>query len=829
MPADRFVAMRYIEHHKIAFWQNPLTQSQAYNGSTQARIGTHHDRLMYESNWVAPNCGSCPPYAEMKSYAMQDTKWALYEGEPESSSSNYYQSDPRIDFSGVHITAMANNANGNTHYDYWKAQGWYNDLTRDLGYRIRLNNATIANVATAGETFPLQLNIDNIGYSSPVNNRKVEIVLRNVSNGNEQVIDITSLKAPDTDPRYWLPGSFQLNLNVPVPAGLPAGSYEMFLNLPDPETNLHGNPAYSIRLANTGLWESATGFNSLKHTINITAASTDCRNADNPSGTAAGLNYEYFKGSWNNLPDFNALTPAASGKVNTFDLNNRDQDDNFAFRFSGYINIATNGSYTFYTSSDDGSKLYIGNTEVVNNDGLHATTEKSGTICLKPGKHAIRVTFFEKTGGQSLTVMYAGPGISKTNIPASALSSSSGITATNTVVVRARGVAGSEQIAIELNNAQVQTWTLSKTYANYSYTGSVADKNVKIRFINDQSGRDVELDNIIIDETTLQAENQATNTSVWQNGSCGGSYSQWMHCPGYIDFGTPLSSTPAIPEPPSSLTATAAGTGQINLSWTDKASNETGFKVERKSGTNSFSQIATVTTNTYGNSGLTAGTTYTYRVRAYNAAGNSAYSNEVSATTEPLTSNLAVRARGVSGSEIIALRINDVQIKTWSLSTTFANYSYQGNLANNNVKIAYINDQDGWDVEVDYLQVDGITFQAEDQATNTSVWQGGSCGGSYAQWMHCPGYIDFGTTVSKSAQSVMANNAINLASVGIFPNPSANGQVNIKIEGIEEAINFSVVSADGKTVHQQQLHGNVNGLQLPKGLYFAVFKTTNQV
>ncbi|NJM15209.1 MAG: T9SS type A sorting domain-containing protein, partial [Bacteroidales bacterium] len=46
---------------------------------------------------------------------------------------------------------------------------------------------------------------------------------------------------------------------------------------------------------------------------------------------------------------------------------------------------------------------------------------------------------------------------------------------------------------------------------------------------------------------------------------------------------------------------------------------------------------------------------------------------------------------------------------------------------------------------------------------------------------------------------------------------------------IEEAINFSVLSADGKTVHQQQLHGNVNGLQLPKGLYFAVFKTTNQV
>jgi hypothetical protein len=88
------------------------------------------------------------------------------------------------------------------------------------------------------------------------------------------------------------------------------------------------------------------------------------------------------------------------------------------------------------------------------------------------------------------------------------------------------------------------------------------------------------------------------------------------------------------PAAPTGLTATEISSSQINLSWTDNATNETGFRIERKT-TGSFSQIATVGANvtTYSNTGLNSSTTYTYRVRAYNNAGTSAYSNEASATT----------------------------------------------------------------------------------------------------------------------------------------------------------------------------------------------------
>jgi len=101
----------------------------------------------------------------------------------------------------------------------------------------------------------------------------------------------------------------------------------------------------------------------------------------------------------------------------------------------------------------------------------------------------------------------------------------------------------------------------------------------------------------------------------------------------------PVASSPTPGEPPStpsSLQATAASATQINLSWIDNSNNETGFRIERKTGSNgTYAEIATVgaDTTSYQSMGLSASTNYYYRVRAYNSAGNSGYSNEANAAT----------------------------------------------------------------------------------------------------------------------------------------------------------------------------------------------------
>jgi hypothetical protein len=94
---------------------------------------------------------------------------------------------------------------------------------------------------------------------------------------------------------------------------------------------------------------------------------------------------------------------------------------------------------------------------------------------------------------------------------------------------------------------------------------------------------------------------------------------------------------PVVPAAPSNLTATTISRTQINLSWVDNSDNEAGFKIERCKNANctNFVEVAQVGANvtTFANTGLTKNTTYNYRVRAFNAGGNSAYSNTASTRT----------------------------------------------------------------------------------------------------------------------------------------------------------------------------------------------------
>ena len=143
------------------------------------------------------------------------------------------------------------------------------------------------------------------------------------------------------------------------------------------------------------------------------------RDPENPSNVKNGLDYQYYEGGWNYLPDFSFMTPVKEGSIDDLNFSPIRQQDNFAMKYIGFLDIPVDGYYTFYLNSDDGSKLYIGDLNLINNDGLHAASVASGRIGLKAGKHAITITFFEKTGAQVLDLSYDGPGISKQLIPAS--------------------------------------------------------------------------------------------------------------------------------------------------------------------------------------------------------------------------------------------------------------------------------------------------------------------------------------------------------------------------------------------------------------------------
>ena len=122
--------------------------------------------------------------------------------------------------------------------------------------------------------------------------------------------------------------------------------------------------------------------------------------------------------------------------------------------------------------------------------------------------------------------------------------------------------------------------------------------------------------------------------------------------------GSASASTDAPPPPPvapSGLSATAVSDNAINLAWSDNASTETGYRVERSpGGLNSFATIANlgVKASGFNDTGLTADTTYDYRVAAVNDSGDSAFANASGTTDAPpaFTNYVAISETAVAGS-----------------------------------------------------------------------------------------------------------------------------------------------------------------------------------
>ena len=155
--------------------------------------------------------------------------------------------------------------------------------------------------------------------------------------------------------------------------------------------------------------------------VSMPAVKYEWMNDVNASGSKPGIAYKYFEPA--GKIDMGALsgTVVNTGVVETITASKKQRQDRFAFEFNGYIKITKDGVYNFYTASDDGSKLFIDDIEIVNNDGDHGTVEKNGKAALRKGFHKIRVTYFDSGGGNELKVFLQPEGDVKKELPASIL------------------------------------------------------------------------------------------------------------------------------------------------------------------------------------------------------------------------------------------------------------------------------------------------------------------------------------------------------------------------------------------------------------------------
>jgi len=132
-------------------------------------------------------------------------------------------------------------------------------------------------------------------------------------------------------------------------------------------------------------------------------------------GEEPGLGFAYYEiDGLNALPNFEDLTAHAEGSTDQITLNLpiSKRNNNYAIRYVGQLHAPTEGSYTFISISDDGSRIVIDGQVVVDNDGIHGRRARNGKINLSAGAHDFEVQFFNGGGGAELSVAWQPPGSS---------------------------------------------------------------------------------------------------------------------------------------------------------------------------------------------------------------------------------------------------------------------------------------------------------------------------------------------------------------------------------------------------------------------------------
>jgi hexosaminidase len=137
----------------------------------------------------------------------------------------------------------------------------------------------------------------------------------------------------------------------------------------------------------------------------------------------AGVDFDLYSGLFKSTMDMDSLKSSSRGVMSSISLPDPPPGKPFGLIMRGYIHAEKPGVYRFYLKSDDGSTLTFGDRMVVNHDGAHGATERSGETALGKGWHMFELRYFDAGGARSLEVSWSGPGFDKQPVPASSLAS----------------------------------------------------------------------------------------------------------------------------------------------------------------------------------------------------------------------------------------------------------------------------------------------------------------------------------------------------------------------------------------------------------------------
>ncbi len=260
LPTNRAVQIRTPYFKREMYTTTALTQNEAFNMSAAARIGHHNDCFLAS----ATDFGTYLDTAVEYPYLEQETKFLPMGGETCALNSPRTDCPETLSEMKKFHWSYLNLAYNPDVIKAWQNGSCFAEINDKLGYRFQLNNATLPQSGNIGGTLAVTLKLQNLGFASPFNVRKVYLVLKNTST------NATFPILMKTDPRLWI-GADEISIseNLSIPANIASGSYNMYLSLPDSSSSIANKPEYAVRFANENIWDNNTGYNNLNNVINI--------------------------------------------------------------------------------------------------------------------------------------------------------------------------------------------------------------------------------------------------------------------------------------------------------------------------------------------------------------------------------------------------------------------------------------------------------------------------------------------------------------------------------------------------------------------------------
>lgn len=270
VPKSRMIQIREPRYIRAVNGGVTINDATAFNGSDVSRIGFHNDGMFYDQTddgtYGLDEVNGAPTKSRADELAWMNTqtKYMPYGGETNGSPNSFSTGENTVsELTKLHAQYL-NTVFSEPVISNWQAttlangENAYSYIGRSLGYKYLLTDAQISSKVYSGGALHLKLDIRNDGFGNLINERNCEIILSNSTATYKVKIN--------EDIRKWYRenGLMTKDLFISLPSSIALGSYNVYVNFPDKSDSLSGNPMYSIRLANNGVWDAKTGYNLIK-------------------------------------------------------------------------------------------------------------------------------------------------------------------------------------------------------------------------------------------------------------------------------------------------------------------------------------------------------------------------------------------------------------------------------------------------------------------------------------------------------------------------------------------------------------------------------------